>query len=590
MDISKIKAGSIALLGEGYVSLSEAAAELGASPLALATQLFHRRTHFYVDATDWLGWPIDDMHQSFPLGHDAMGQVEVEFDTSALGGQQAQKSFTGRLRLRFRDEVTEGLRDGTSFEVCQFLTGSPMAEIDRGFVCEPGYEVTADTLQIRKIDVESLRISLASQINYGSTGGALGMGALPLFGEAVGDTSLKFSEFFVEYLKRHEGYWKSDQTRRRNDHRDIFLDLMGDIRLSKIDRTCMRLFSDRIKMVPDDRHLVRRKFNCLKANFSELIKLADLHDLPRLTERAQNRVLDGLSEVFQWAVTETLMAANPGRGLGGEVKKRSSAGAVKPTDQRDPLSESDLQKVFSAKWFSDGVGKRTAKGEFHAYRPHYYWLPLLALFNGGRLNELSQLYLGDITIVDGIAYLDFNLLTEDKKDIDEPAYRTERATDKSLKTTNSVRVVPIHQMLIDLGFLDYVEALRSNGYTRLFPELTFDAVKGYGKSAGSWFNARYMGIELKIERNSRKTFHSMRHNFATKLGAANVELNLKSDLMGHSRKGSESDTRYDKGVLENAKLNIDKICFSLPSIARFRIDEGLEAIIDALKLKERHRK
>ncbi len=589
MDISKVKAGSIELLGEGHVSLTEAAAVLGSSPLALATQLFHRHTHFYVNATAWLGWPIDDMHESLPLIHDDMGQVEVDFNAAAFGGPQAKRSFTGRLRLRFRQEVTEGLRDGSSFEVCQFLTGSPLDDIDRGFVCDPGYNINADMLQVRKIDVESLRISLASQMAFATPGASLGISGLLPFGVAS-DTSPKFSEFFIEYLKRHEGYWKSDQIRRRNDHRDLFLDLMGDVHLAKIDRACMRLFSDRIKKVPDDRHLVRRKYECPNATFSELITLADLHDLPRLTESAQHRVLDGLSEVFHWAVKETLMPANPGVGLGSEIAKRSTVEAVKPKDQRDPLSESELKKVFSAKWFSDGVGKRTAKGKFHAYRPHYYWLPLLALFNGGRLNELSQLYLDDIKVVDGIACLDFNLMTEDKRDIDEPAYRSTRATDKSLKTANSVRDVPIHQTLLDLGFLDYVEALRKNGYSRLFPELKFNPIKGYGKAAGSWFNERYMGIELLIPRNGRKTFHSMRHNFATRLGVAEVELNLKRDLMGHMRKGSESDTRYDKGVLENAKLNIDKIDFPLPAIARFIIADGLEAISDALKLKGRHSK
>lgn len=182
--------------------------------------------------------------------------------------------------------------------------------------------------------------------------------------------------------------------------------------------------------------------------------------------------------------------------LGGELLELQAKSGTKPHQQRDALSNDDLQKVFSAFWFANGTGQKTAAGRFYAYRPHYYWLPLLALYAGGRLNELSQLYLRDIVdIDDGIAFIDFNLLGDDKLDIDESD--PSPAGDKSLKTIAAQRQIPVHHRLIELGFLDYVRALRLAGHNRLFPELKFDRNKGYGKAAGSWFNERFLGTELQ---------------------------------------------------------------------------------------------
>jgi hypothetical protein len=584
MDITKIKAGSIKLLGDGYVTLTEAAEALGATPLALANQLVTRRAHFFVETQGWRGWSVDDIYEALHHNHDELGQVEVVIDESRLGGLQAQVKFNGRLRIRYHDDVISIIKSDAPVGVCQFLLGpSPL----RGFICDlPGQPITSQMLEVRQVDVEALRLGLANQVTPAMLAVASPPPRVSSDMLAAVDDSMKFSEFIVEYTKRKCGHLKHDQRRRRADQCQIFLDLMGDLRLAKIGRTTLRLFSDRIAKIPDERHNVKRKYRCPNASFSELIKLADEHNLPRLTINSQHRLLDGLSEIFDWAATESMMAKNPAKGLGGEVWKNSGATGTKPQDQRDPLSQDNLNQIFAATWFQKGTGEKTKIGKFYAYRPHYFWLPLLALLNGGRLNELSQLYLSDLPVIEGVACLDFNLSGADKMDVDEVASTAPRATDKSLKTVNATRIVPIHQTLLDLGLLDYADALRNKGHTRLFPELKFDKNKGYGKAAGSWFNERFLGIQLGIERNGRKCFHSMRHNFATVLGAASCEINTKSDFMGHARTGSQAEIRYDKGTLEKLKANIDAVTYSLPHIEKFNVKDGLQAVRDAVTLKE----
>lgn len=586
MDIGKIKAGSLRLLGEGFIPLEEAASELGTSAGALATELSALQAPFSIEARHWLGWPVENIHETLEHVFDELGQQEVVISESRLGGKDAQVRFTGRLTFRFPDEAVEIAQRTTPAGVCQFVVWPSK---DRYFVCDlPGQTIRAGELEVRKIDVERLRGALASKVTPEMLTASLAeqsrIGATrPTSPSAV--PGLRFSGFAEEYLARNNGLWKPDQQARRKDQCDAFQQLMGDPMLSEITRQLMRQFGDRIARIPDERHNVRRKYKS-DADFLELVQLADQHNLPRLTIQAQKRLLDGLAEIFSWAVAETVMQTNPAKGLGSDVERKSGATRVKAHEQRDEMAVEDLQRIMSASWYAKGHGERTARGIYFSYRPHYYWLPLLALFTGGRLNELAQLYLADIKTTDGgTPYIDFNLEGADKlnvDDSDQPA-----TTDKSLKTISSAREIPIHKSLLELGFLEYCAALRKAGHVRLFPELKFDAKKGYGKAAGKWFNERFLGHNLKIERNGRKTFHSLRHNYATALGAVGVPTTVKSDLMGHARELPLVESRYEKSaVLAAMKIHIDKIDHKLLPITKFSIADGLAAIDDALGLKE----
>ena len=72
-----------------------------------------------------------------------------------------------------------------------------------------------------------------------------------------------------------------------------------------------------------------------------------------------------------------------------------------------------------------------------------------------RTNETVQLLIGDITKKENVWMIS----------IDE-------TEGKSLKTTSSIRKVPVHTTLISLGFIDYVKTIKSKVFDRVFPELT----------------------------------------------------------------------------------------------------------------------
>ena len=147
-----------------------------------------------------------------------------------------------------------------------------------------------------------------------------------------------------------------------------------------------------------------------------------------------------------------------------------------------------------------------------------YWLPLLALFAGGRRGELAPLTVADVR-KDSTSGTVMLTITED------------REAGKGLKTRNSQRAVPVHPELRNLGFLDYVEKVRrAHGEKAwLFPLVAPDKPSG-AAAWTKWFgrHLRRIGIE-----DTAKVFHSLRHNFIDAMRAASVDEELREALAGH---------------------------------------------------------
>lgn len=121
---------------------------------------------------------------------------------------------------------------------------------------------------------------------------------------------------------------------------------------------------------------------------------------------------------------------------------------------RTEFSVEELQKIFSAPPVT------TAKAvSVHAG----YWLPLLALFHGARLEEITGLEVDDIEDYgeSAILYIRINSIRPNLKH----GKRSERS-------------VLLHPKLIELGFLEYVKVARVSGLQRLFPSFTRGATFG----------------------------------------------------------------------------------------------------------------
>ncbi|MCX0421744.1 site-specific integrase [Aeromonas veronii] len=152
----------------------------------------------------------------------------------------------------------------------------------------------------------------------------------------------------------------------------------------------------------------------------------------------------------------------------------------------------------------------------HKQPDHYKYMILLGLFTGCRANELAQLYTSDVVEIEGV----WSILIQAIK------------ADQKLKTKNASRIVPVHSELIRAGFIEF---MKGRGHDcRLFPEFKYSPVDGCSKAFVQWF------IQHKPV---AKTYHEIRHSFATQLRKHDVSLNIAAQLLGHGT-GSISWDRY----------------------------------------------
>lgn len=138
---------------------------------------------------------------------------------------------------------------------------------------------------------------------------------------------------------------------------------------------------------------------------------------------------------------------------------------------------------------------------------HYYWLPLIGLFTGARVNEICQLN----PQVDIFKDLESGswCFSIDKNTEADPRIR------KSVKSGES-RKIPIHNKLIELGFISYFNHVKSLGAKLLFPEWPPINLRASG-NAEKWFRKLLQETNLRDETQNACILgmHAFRHTLLT---------------------------------------------------------------------------
>ena len=218
------------------------------------------------------------------------------------------------------------------------------------------------------------------------------------------------------------------------------------------------------------------------------------------------------------------------------------------------FSQTDLEAIFSGYLYTGNELERS-----NAVFPYQFWLPVLGLFTGGRLNELCQLDTEDVSKTEPGGIWTISMMDDE----------LDRPLPKSLKNQSSRRILPIHSELIRMGFLVFVEQAIKEGREKLFSDgLTYNPKKGWGSNATHFFcrfpspSTPASGYFFKCgirERDSegktdRKNFHSFRHTFTDLAREAGGEAYLVlPDLTGHSRGKEGQVAKYGKGFSQSKK-------------------------------------
>lgn len=562
LDIDRLATSSPLLVGEGMLPVVEAASLIGLPINALLAEMLNVHADVFVQAENWRCRYVDAINNVARETDGSFLMNEVE----AVG---TQKVYAGLVRTYRAAPAISALISKGQFRDSIFLSGRFSA-----IFCDDDHDIPVSACFADKAAIERIRARLAAQVAPEMVRPSASVAQPPL--RLSTDPMLmrhghkKFSELFK--MLREDRNWGEDNAQHMTKEANLFIELMGDLELALIEKETVLEYGRRLRQLPRDIYQSRRTYKV--TSIKELMLVAIRENLVLKNESTAKRHVAKLGEILNYGVTSGMLPTN----FAADYKRGNPNGlARRAQDEREIFDDSDLQKMFSADWFLEGAGKEVGKG-WIKWRPFHYWLPLLGLLTGARLNELSQLDLEDVQKTEqGNWYFDFNVDSPDKLDV----------LDKSLKTSNSIRVVPVHARLIDLGLLEYVETLRQQSQRKLFPELTRDRLKGYGKQSGKWFNTQFLGIQLGMTRNGKKTFHSFRHGLLTQLDRNGADKRTIQQLAGHERGDTVTTMRYvkDRPADELAPV-INRVEFQcLKQVARFDVTFALKA----LKCSTRHK-
>ncbi|WP_199556644.1 site-specific integrase [Enterobacter kobei] len=559
MDYQTLSDSAPLLDGEGMISLSNFAQSIELPVSQLIQAVMNRNLPVFWLATGQAGFYVESLSEA------ELDPLDGSYVLNYGEEQGIEGVAKGYLQLTAQPAHLRNIISDSYSEVSVFKTAGSEAKGGWFFTsCCP--IIKPDNLLINKIHAESLRLAwLAKTTPPATIASAIVLPATAnehVNRKNYGNNLSWLRDKYLTYRRDH----KAAETV-LNAHRDFFdlmIEVMGDIRLEYFDRDFLRAYESKLRTIPANRNLMKIKYGV--KTLDELIVKSAEHGDKLMTGESVRKYINGLYGSMKWAVAEGILLKSPCVDFFPPEDKTE-----REQDKVDVFEPNELQAIFSLPQYVSGTGERNKHGRFHQYQPYYYWMPLLALFTGARVNELAQLRLDDIQEDDGIYF--FNL------DVDGES-------DKKLKNVNARREIPIHSMLIKLGLIEYVKALRGAGYERLFPEITPNTVKGHGKAVSGWFNESVLKNKLKLERDRTKSFHSFRHSVSTYLKEKGVNSELRAQLAGHVRGKTETEVRYSKDLKPVHMVEVvEKIDFSLPEIARFNIPDGLDAVRDALRRK-----
>lgn len=261
----------------------------------------------------------------------------------------------------------------------------------------------------------------------------------------------------------------------------------------------------------------------------QIVKHNEQIGKPVLSPRTVNRYLSSLGAFCNWLVNHGYLDQNPLDGMFLAKEKKISTLPF-TTDQLNTLFQSPLFTgcQSASEW------RNIAKPGNVKIRDHRFWVPLIMLYSGARPAEIAQLSIDDVRQEHGHWIMHIT---------------TEGDGDKTVKTTGSMRVVPVHKELIKLGFLEYYAGMKTAGQSRLFP-LAERNTRGQMIADFSREFGRYL-IRIGMKTGRGLSLYSFRHGAADALRRAGHLDEQFGFILGHT--ASTMTGRYGimpQGMLE----------------------------------------
>ena len=246
-----------------------------------------------------------------------------------------------------------------------------------------------------------------------------------------------------------------------------------------------------------------------------------------------NRHLEHFGEVVIFATDEEI-PVNPKL----DPNKLRMKDDVRDQDKCATFPEDLLRKMFEGPVWTGSYSEyyQTSPGTL-IVKNGLYWAPIVCAYSGARREEIAGLATEDIGEEAGIPYLGLHF-----------------SEFRRLKNNVSIRKVPIHNRLIELGFLEYVEKMRAQGSKDLFPCLREGTDGKHGRKLG-----RRMRDVIDValgDEGADYTFHSIRHYVQNHLDLdSRNPPKIVRDIVGHEGR-DQHEKVYGKTSPLDLKLEV----------------------------------
>jgi integrase len=321
----------------------------------------------------------------------------------------------------------------------------------------------------------------------------------------------------------------------------LFIAIVGDLPMVALNAQTILHFRNVVGRLPANMNKLKQYKD---KSIETILAMPDLKPMSRTTA---NKYIIRVSQLLKWAFELDYIHKN-------FAENKTLPSEKRPDQQRDAFTTEDIQTIFHNDEYRNPIFKGRDR---EAYQ---YWLPLMGLFSGARIEELCQLQLADVRQQDGVWILDITDEMIEQKIKSEMSKASTLEDEKKLKTNAAKRIVPIHKTLLEFGFLEFVARQKGRGVSRLFPELS-KGRDGYSQIPSKWFG-RF--LDRRGISDPGKVFHSFRHTVADYFKQHLVPVEIVREIIGHDRSDDVTFGRYGKAYKSHVlKEFIDQLDFGV---------------------------
>ena len=325
-------------------------------------------------------------------------------------------------------------------------------------------------------------------------------------------------EIFETNTKRADKWSPDTQRLVTGVKKLLFLYFNEDTPVYRITRDNLLEFRDLLYKIPTK---LAQKSRYKDKSLSQILKLGENDD--KLSEPTIQKYMIRVIQFFNYCFDSGYISKSITAKMNVKIDIDPSERAVLPYEASEAIKIFEI--VTSIKQSGKSPSSRIEASEL-------YYVTMIAAYSGMRIKEITQLHKEDIALKDGIYC--FNINTNDGK---------------TTKTKNSIRFVPIHSKLIDLGLLEYVNSKKSGNIFKV-------SNKDFSEIFRSQIQRKF------IDKDSKKTFYSFRHYFIDYLVQREVEANLIAQIVGHEKQYKILLNTYAKPINANTlKAKVEMVSY-----------------------------